>query len=249
MIIGADGRRVVRLRRPRPGLGRCVRPGCQRIVAALLMLWATSAAAGEHRCSDSILVIYEQPFDALASVCDGAEAAGDFLRGAGFAVAEPVMIEIVERLPREVDRHAVACYVDPEQRVYLLPPSRIAGPDRSGVDPVAPFPYRSRVAHEVAHAIAAMNFDVARPTIQAHEYIAYVTMFATMPAEARAQVLDALPGLGFETADQINATLFLLAPTWFGAEAYRHYLSLGDDGQGFLRRILMGQVLQKLDLW
>jgi hypothetical protein len=221
----------------------------QRAFHAIFFLVATSAVADQHQCSDSILVIHEHRFDALGAVCDGAEAARVFLRAAGFAVAEPIAIEIVDRLPVEVDRHAVACYVDPEHRVYLLPPSKIAGLGSSGIDPVDQFPYRSRVAHEVAHAIAAMNFRVSRPTIQAHEYIAYVTMFATMSAEVRAQLLSALPGRGFETADQINATLFLLAPTWFGAEAYRHYRSLGDGGRDFLRRILVGQVLQHSELW
>jgi hypothetical protein len=220
----------------------------KRALTMMLLSAVTTVAAGEHQCSDSVVVIHEHRLDVLTSVCDGAEAAVKFLRDAGFGVGEPITIEIVDRLPNEVVGHAVACYVDPEHRVYLLPPSRTGGLGRASVSSVDQFPYGSRVAHEVAHAIAAMNFDVSRPTMQAHEYIAYVTMFATMSTEVRSQVLGMLPGRGFETADQINATLFLLAPTWFGAEAFRHYRSLGDDGPGFLQRILKGQVLQNVDL-
>src|SRR5690606_11844739 len=47
--------------------------------------------------------------------------------------------------------------------------------------------YRSLAAHEAAHALASANFTVRPPSIQAHEYIAYVTMFSTMePALPRA---------------------------------------------------------------
>jgi hypothetical protein len=221
----------------------------KRALTAVLLSVTTMAAADVQQCSDSIVVLHELPLDVLSSVCEGAGAARTFLRDAGFTVDEPITIEIVERLPNQVDPHAVACYVESDQRVYLLTPAVVAVPGRSGVDPADQLAYRSRVAHEVAHAIAAMNFRVSSPTIQAHEYIAYVTMFATMPEETRAQVLGALPGHGFETADQINSTLFLLAPTWFGVEAFRHYRSLGDDGPGFLRRIVQGQVLQNVDLW
>ena len=214
----------------------------QRAFHAIFFLVATSAVADQHQCSDSILVIHEHRFDALGSVCDGAEAARVFLRAAGFAVAEPIAIEIVDRLPVEVDRHAVACYVDPEHRVYLLPPSKIAGLGSSGIDPVDQFPYRSRVAHEVAHAIAAMNFRVSRPTIQAHEYIAYVTMLATMEAAQRERVLTQFPGDGYETEQQMNTTIYLCDPMRFGAQAYRHFLKEG-NGTDFIRAILAGEVL------
>jgi len=63
-----------------------------------------------------------------------------------------------------------------------------------------------------------------------------------MPAEARGRALEAFPGNGFDSEQQITTTLYLLAPQWFGAEAYRHYLKPG-NGQAFLRKILAGEAL------
>jgi hypothetical protein len=53
--------------------------------------------------------------------------------------------------------------------------------------------YRSLVAHEVAHRVTAANFAVVRPTIVAREYVAAVTMPATMPNDGRPRWLAAVP--------------------------------------------------------
>jgi hypothetical protein len=106
--------------------------------------------------------------------------------------------------------------------------------------------YRSLVAHEVAHLAAAANFTVVRPTIVAHEYLAAVTMPATMPNEGRQRWLAAFPGGGFDFDRQIGLTLYLLSPHHFAAEAYRHFLKPG-VGTAFLRRILAGEMLSTED--
>ena len=223
--------------------------GSVHLLTALLLGAAAEVLCVEISCSDTVLVSAEHGSDVVEDVCEAAQAAGDFLRTAGFDTSARVRIKLVDTLPERFGRDALACYVHSERCVYLLTPSSSLA--RTG--PVAAltprFPYSSWVSHEVAHAIAAANFRVPSPTIQAHEYIAYVTMFATMPSTSRDRLLGAFAGAGFETEEQITATLFLLAPNQFGAEAYRHYRSLGRSGPAFLRQILSGQALGQPDGW
>jgi hypothetical protein len=76
----------------------------------------------------------------------------------------------------------------------------------------------------------------------AHEYVAYVTMLATMPSNQRERVLEQFPGEGFDSANQMSVTFYLLNPFQFGINAYRHFLKPG-NGKVFLKDLLSGRVL------
>ena len=208
---------------------------------------ATSPTAAQFACAENLRIHCDGRTDVTDAVCDGAKAATAFLRNAGFDTSRSVTIKIVDYLPASVDPNAIACYVHSERYVYLLAPAT-PPPTEVTTGALRALRYRSRAAHEMAHAIAADNFLMQRPTIQAHEYIAYVTMFATMPKAARDRMLGDLPGEGFDNDQQISATLFLLAPNWFGAEAYRHYRSL-DNGPAFLKKVLSGEALGGANGW
>ena len=102
--------------------------------------------------------------------------------------------------------------------------------------------YRSLAAHEVAHAISDCNFKLARPTIQAKEYLAYVTMFATMAPAVRARILRKSPGHGYEGDWQMSTPIYMADPMRFGVQAYRHFLK-PDNGRSYLHAILAGKVM------
>ena len=97
-------------------------------------------------------------------------------------------------------------------------------------------------AHEVAHVIAARNFRMPTPTIQAQEYIAYVTTLATIEAAQRARIMQQYVGDGFDTEQQMNPTIYLCDPMRFGVEAYRHFLKQADKA-GYFAAILQGRAL------
>ena len=78
--------------------------------------------------------------------------------------------------------------------------------------------------------------------MQANEYVAYVTMLSTMPAELRARVLANYPGTGYDNDVQMNDIIYLMNPMRFGVEAYRHFLKPG-NGRDYLHKVLAGQVL------
>jgi hypothetical protein len=108
--------------------------------------------------------------------------------------------------------------------------------------PIDAILYRSIITHEVAHLIAANNFVIPKPLIKAKEYIAYVTMFATMPAVYRRQLFEQFPAKAFESELDINTMIYLFDPTRFGVSAYKHFLKL-ENRRAFIRRTLAGQAL------
>jgi hypothetical protein len=178
--------------------------------------------------------------------CKGAADAVAFLAARGFDTTAPVEVRFVERLPDAFAAFAGAsvlgCNVKAEQRIYMLTFSECR---KMGLAPDLPIDralHRSLVAHEVAHHIAAANFKVEKPAVAAHEYIAYVTMFATMAPYQRDRILERFPGDGFDTERPFNLTLYMMAPHFFGAQAYRHFMRL-EDGRAFLERVLSGSVL------
>ena len=209
-----------------------------------LLLVSTAVTAETQRCPAGRVLVNAADLRDAEMVCQGASDAVRFLEGLGLDVGVEVVIHIVEQLPEAAGPNAAGCYVQTGGCVYALPCKVFTRQNAAHGGPVGLLPYRSLITHEVAHAIADHNFTVSRPTIQAHEYIAAVTTFAAMPPALRTRILDALPGDGFDAEEQISATLFLLAPHWFGAQAYRHY-NLPGNGPVFLRKVLTGDALSE----
>lgn len=94
----------------------------------------------------------------------------------------------------------------------------------------------------VAHAIVGCHLGERRLSLAAHKYLAYVTMFATLPAALRDPALAAMPGTGFDHPLQINTMVYAFDPQRFGADAFRHWRSQR-DGAAFLRRVIAGEAI------
>ncbi|MCU0898848.1 MAG: hypothetical protein MUC55_15320 [Burkholderiales bacterium] len=219
--------------------------GC---LATLGMVFsAETARAGaepvaERRCEGGAVVV-RSPSDAdAATACGAASRAIAFLDSQGLRVPAEVTVEIAPKLPEIAGPSAVGCYLVRENRVVVLTYAafRQFG-DWSGL-PIDRELYASLIAHEVTQAVAACNFVAKRPPIEATEYIAYVTMLSTMEPGLRSRVLGKFPGSGFEEEIEINATVYMLDPMRFGAQAYRRYLKPG-DGREFLRAVVEGRAL------
>ena len=201
-----------------------------------------AARAREVRC-DGQNVSVRSPGTADAKVaCDGARDAIGFLAAQGFDVASEVAIDLVPKLPRRAGAGAAGCYLKSERRAVVMTFVEFGKLGTWMSVQIDAALYRSLVAHEVAHAVAACNFKVAKPSIQAQEYIAYVTMLATMPPALRERMLSQFPGQAFQGDWQMNSTVYLMDPTRFGVLAYRHFLNAG-NGRDYLHAILAGRVL------
>lgn len=219
-------------------------------VAALAcaLAWSPAARADESlRCGGTSVSVHGADRAEVASACQGVVAAVKFLASLGLDTTAAAELRLVEALPAvQGGAAAYGCKVKSENRLYVL---NLA---ECGKLPLAPdlqvdaAVHRGLVAHEVAHHLAAANFRTPRPTVVAHEYIAYISMLATMDMEARERILRQFPGPGFESAREIGLTLYLMDPTRFGAYAYRHFLR-PENGASFIEQVLSGRALATED--
>ena len=187
-------------------------------------------------------VLGANPAD-LKNVCAGVAASLGFLASHGVNPTEPVSIEVTTRIPEEAGPTAAGCYVEQRRRVYILPYNAFRKNKTWFNVPINPGLYRALAAHEAAHAVGACNFKVPNPTIQAKEYLAYVTMLSVMPDDLRKQVLQKTRTQGFESLDRFTPLLYSFDPMRFGAEAYRHFSQIQDQ-TSLIHDVLSGKVLR-----
>jgi hypothetical protein len=229
-----------------------------RPIAALVLGWLLAASGAAAlaaepsrkdpappritRCADGVVVVQSHDRADAAIACDGGRDAIVFLESQGFAAPAKLAIEIARKLPEIANPSAVGCYLDQYKCVVVLCYAEFRRFGTWFELPIDRKLYRSLISHETAHAVAAWNFKMRQPQIQAHEYIAYVTMFATMDPTLRSRALSKFPGDGFGREIEINSTVYMPNPMYFGAQAYRHYLKPG-NGRAFLHAVIEGKVL------
>ena len=210
------------------------------VLAGLVASWRTCAAW------PAVQVHAAQAADADA-VCEGAARAWHFMAGLGLGLRLPAetLVDVVERLPGDLDGRALGCFDPDSRRVLLL--SRVAFDATGGWfgQPPDAELYRSAATHELAHAVVGCQPGARQLPVPAHEYAAYVVMFATMAPPLRARVLARYPGRGFDSPLQINSLVYLGDPLQFAADAWRHYLARR-DGPASLRAVVAGEVVQDL---
>lgn len=215
------------------------RVGCAVWLVALH--GGAASAAGQASCDlPGVRIVAASAQDA-ADACQGARQAIKFFADEGLRTDTPIEIHVQNEFPPEVSPSAAGCFYEREGKVLLRPYARFRANKTWFKVPVSRSLYRSLATHEVAHALAACNFGVSKPSIQAREYVAYVVMFRTMEPALRARILKALPGVAPDT-ERITELLFVFDPMRFGVQAYRHHV-LAQNGLGFLRAILAGKEL------
>lgn len=212
----------------------------------VLALSSPGAPAGpaETRCPGpyGVSVRAEAAADAQAA-CDGALRAVEFLAQAGLSPPPELAIDVVEQLPGELRGRAVGCYVRDTGRIVLLSYAAFEATGSWLRSPVDRELYRSAASHEMAHAVVGCNAASPELPVPAHEYVAYVAMFATMEPAQRQRVLARFGGTGFDNTLQINTVVYMVDPLQFAADAWRHYLKRR-DGAAWLRDVVAGHVVQ-----
>lgn len=204
------------------------------------------AGVRSNTCEHVPAQILSDDPDAAELACDGAQDAASFLRKFGLHTDEVIRIELVRELPSSMRAEIVGCYNIGERRVILLDPEKLHARGMLFGIPVDRSLYRSAVAHEVAHAVVACHPSSRTLPLAAHEYVAYVTMFATMGVETLERILETMPGTGFAHSHQINNLTYALDPERFGIAAYRHWRVQPDRAE-FLDRLLAGEVVTEVD--
>jgi len=200
------------------------------------------APIGSLACASTTVTVRSQDVRDAEDLCRGAIAATGFFRSLGQSTDTPLVLDVVEQLPSEVDRLAVGCFSHLDRRAYVLTYAAFSSRQTWLGLPVSREVYESVGAHEVAHALTACTAPAFPLSVQASEYIASVVMFGTMHAPSRAAVLAMSPDADFASEWEITDVAYGLDPNRFGVAAYRHFMRESDPAN-FLRSVLDGTVL------
>jgi hypothetical protein len=206
------------------------------------------AGAGDAQLcpGQEITILHDNAPDFAREACRAAEIALGFMASYGFdtdisvrvrIVNSPVVLHAVEASGTfdagasliAIPSYEHCCGWSTEQRAFGLDATRDL--------------WRSFVVHELAHAVAHINFRTPKVPRVSHEYIAYVVQIATMPPPLIEQILGKYPNRAFASERAINHHFLDLDPQIFAVKAYRHFLAL-DDGAAFFARILKGDFRQ-----
>lgn len=200
------------------------------------------AFANEIRCNNLNVVVYSPDHRDALIACEGARDAIEFLASQNLDVTNNISIEIVTNLPPMVSRSAAGCYLESERRVLILVYSGFRKFKTWFGISINRLLYRSLISHEVAHLVADYNFKIPKPSIQAKEYIAYVTQLSTMEPALRKRVMSHFKCKAFAGDWQMFETIYMLDCMGFGVRVYLHYLNQ-PNGRDYLQSILNGKAL------
>jgi len=193
-------------------------------------------------CPDAPLTLRGGDADDHADICAGGSAAVAFLERHGLPAPKRIDVEIVARMPPGYAPDAAGCF-DPARRLVLLVDhAAFTRFGRWTGRPIDRAVHRAIAAHEVAHAVSTCHFAMPRPGLVAGEYVAYVTMFATMDPALRAHALAVHPDPPWADAEPPDETEYAAEPMRFGARAWRHWLARPDPEET-LPAVLEGRLL------
>ncbi|MBS3803302.1 MAG: hypothetical protein KGY54_02060, partial [Oleiphilaceae bacterium] len=210
------------------------------LLALLWMINASGHTATRVECPvPGVILFSDQTVDGKLA-CKAVGTALRFMRGQGFRVDVRFTIALVDR-PLSLHGSEVAGTYD-SRSFHIEVPYFSRAQEMAQRHP--PFRmsmshalWQSFVAHEVAHAVAQANFQIPKPSLEAHEYIAYVVQLATLPEPLRQQLLASFSNPAFEHERQINQIFLELDPEVFAVKAFRHFLAQPDP-KAFFQRLL-----------
>lgn len=204
--------------------------------------WITPTLAQPPCSIQGVDIVAANPDDA-SDICEGASRALWFLDEHGLALLEPVHVVVDDALMRKQSGSAAGVYLRESRQVQMLSYAGFLQFETWFNTPINRETYISLAAHEITHAITDSHFKINKPNVHAREYLAYVTLFATMPSELRKRMLNAMPGSTPEDEARLSLMVYLMDPMFFGAQSYRHFMSLNHAAQvRFLEAVLAGKV-------
>lgn len=199
-----------------------------------------------YTCSGARQVKVEANVQSDAEVaCEGAVRALAFLAQTELDVSSNVTIEVVSQLSGELAGRAVGCYLRDTKRILVLSfDSFQTGGGWFRMPPSVEL-HRAVASHETAHSVVGCNSEKKPLSVAAHEYVAYVVLFATMDPATRTQLLDRFPGAGFGSAAEISDIAHIVNPNQFGVDAWRHFLKV-KDREAWIKRVVSGEVVLEI---
>ncbi len=179
----------------------------------------------------------------LALVCDGAEKAHAFFHSHEIEIKRPIHIKLHAAGINKYPAH-IGLYSSKKDQIDLLTLEHaklLCVRLRPFSMPMNESLYLSFVAHEVAHAIADQNLQKRPSSLIVHEYLAYVTQFATMDLQPQTEILQHYNLEPFQGLENMSLTYYKLNPSAFGVKVFLHYQSLPNQSL-FIQGLLSGLI-------
>lgn len=227
---------------------------CRMVALCMLLVWLAlfmqdgraesgiPSSATPHRCPGDIANVDGGTPKDLENICAGVDAAIRFFARFDIRPTEALSIEVAAKIPPEAGQSAAGCFIEAKRRIYVVPYDLFRKNATWFGVKIDRQMYSALAAHEAAHAIAACNFLIPNPTIQAKEYLAYAAMLSTLPTPLRDKAIQGARAIGFKEFDRFTPMLYMFDPMRFGAEAYQHFKRLEDPGKA-VKSILAGEEL------
>lgn len=212
--------------------------------AALTLLWTMSPAKADSlRCAGGNFIVNGASPAELDTVCAAAADTIRFMGSHGFEVAGVfTTVEVVPAIRLKTFASALGAFDGELNHIELLSYEatlrQLLNGQVLGVS-MTPELYRSFIVHEMAHAVARVNFK-RRPVVSAHEYIAYTVQLATMSDELRGRILDSVDTEAYDHLGEVSDMLLMLDPHRFAVKSYLHYFRPENRASAF-QQLLTGK--------
>lgn len=210
------------------------------LVALLWLVNAPGYSATRVECPVPGVTLFSERAEDGQLACQAVGTALAFMRDQGFRVDAQFTVDLVDRPLRLHGTEVMGTFNSRSFHIEVPSFSQaqlMAQRRRPFRMSMCQAMWQSFVAHEVAHAVAQANFQVLKPSLEAHEYIAYVVQLETLPEALRQELLEAFDNSAFQHEKQISQIFLQMDPEVFAVKAYRHYVAQTDP-RAFFQRLL-----------
>ncbi len=194
-------------------------------------------------CTGISVYVDSKDTENKALACDGAQMALAFFQSHKIEIKRPIHIKLHSAGINNYPAH-IGLYSSKKNQIDLITlehAKSLCVSLRPFGMPMNESLYLSFVAHEVAHAITDQNLKNRPSSLILHEYLAYVTQFATMDLQPRTEILQRYNLEPFQGLENMSSTYYKLNPCAFGVKVFLHYQSLPNQSH-FIQGLLSGLI-------
>lgn len=215
------------------------------VLTVTIAFLPTRAAADESwQCADPRIDVTTTSESSAALICGQADRARAFLAACGIEGSHPLSVRVTRDLSGTVGSRKAGDFDPATRKVRLLPfiaYLRVSKAATVTTPAVGRVMHASIAAHEIAHGIfheRSAHLDLPET---AHEYVAYVVQFSTLPSDLQQNLMEKAQLPAVTNLFMFSFFMLRADPERFALNAYRHFHQ-PENGCAFLQRILGGKV-------
>lgn len=213
------------------------------VKTVILLLLASPAQPQPVYCEGLNATVIASRAEDARLTCKAVARARTLFEGCNIPpITRPLKIEVID----EIDAGCFGQYHCGQDWIELLAPSAMAAnrvPDGIYGDlPIDRF-FQSVAVHELTHAAIEDAPCPFAACLARDEYVAYVMQMMSLTPGQRRQLEERADLAGRRISrDELNSTMYFMAPDRFAVKAWMHFTQR-DDPCGFLGQVVDGTVL------